>query len=58
MTTKKNITDWRIVIATIVALVILEGFALYLGHNGIILSVVLAMIAGLAGWASPQLKTK
>ena len=48
----------NIIITAIIAIVIIECFALYLGYNGVILSAVLAMIAGLAGWTAPQLKIK
>lgn len=43
---KKNI-DWRIVCTGIIALVILEAVALFLGYNGALLSIVIAVI-GLA----------
>ena len=34
----------------IVSITCLTGFALYLGHNGTILNVVIAVIAGIAGY--------
>lgn len=54
----KTKTDWRIVIGAIIALVILECFAMYKGLNGTMFSLIIALIAGLAGWSAPQLKTK
>lgn len=38
------------IIAAIVTIGGLEGFALYLGFNGVILSAAIAVIAGLAGF--------
>ena len=55
---KKQTTDWRIIITAILALVALEMMALYQGMNGVMLSVVIAIIAGLAGWAIPTPKFK
>jgi len=57
MTKTTKTTDWRIVIAAIAALVAIEGMALYHGINGKLLTVVIGIIAGLGGWALPQLKT-
>ena len=34
----------------IVSITCLTGFALYMGHNGAIFSVVIAAIAGIAGY--------
>lgn len=50
--------DTKIIIAAIAGLVILEGIALLNGINGTLYSVVIAAIAGLAGWSAPQLKMK
>ena len=60
MATKKQEvkTDWRIVIVAILALVGLEIAAMFHGINGKLFSIVIAAIAGLAGWSMPQLKTK
>ena len=55
MTTK---IDFRIIIAAIIGLVILEVVALFNGINGTLLTLVIGVIAGLAGWTAPQLKTK
>jgi len=38
------------VIVAIVMLCLLEGWALYLGFNGLYLNIVLVIIAGLAGY--------
>ena len=38
------------VITAIIGLVVLEGWALYLGYNGIMLNIVCILIAGLAGY--------
>lgn len=50
--------DWRIIIAAIAAIVILESIALLKGINGVLLTTVLMIIAGLAGLVSPQLKLR
>ena len=50
--------DKSIVITAIAGLVILECVALLSGINGTIFSIVIAAIAGLAGWSMPQLKVK
>ena len=38
------------VITAIIGLVLLEGWALYLGFDGILLNIVLILIAGLGGY--------
>lgn len=50
--------DWRVVMAAIIGIVALEGYALFLGFNGTLLKMVLIILAGLGGWTLPQLKTK
>ena len=50
----KHKTDYRIVIAGIIGLVALEFGAMYNGINGTMLTIVVAAIAGLAGWAIPS----
>ena len=47
-----------IVITAIITLGVVECFALIKGINGTLLTIVVATIAGLAGWVSPQLKLK
>jgi len=49
--------DWRIVVAAILGLVIIECFAMLNGINGTFRMTVTAIIAGLAGWTIPRLKT-
>ena len=57
MTTKvKESKDWRIVVVAILTLVGLEIAAMFNGINGKVFSIVIAAIAGLAGWSMPQLK--
>ncbi len=53
MTTKKPQVDWRIVCTGILALVILEAVALFLGYNGTILSIVIAIIGCVIGVTIP-----
>lgn len=56
--TKKQKTkvDKSIVITAIFALTALEIAALFTGIDGKFFLPVVAIIAGLAGWAAPQLK--
>lgn len=49
-------TNTKVVMAAIAAITTLELFALSQGIDGILLTAVIATIAGLAGWVSPQLK--
>ena len=51
-------TDYRVLMTAIVGLVALEIAAIYNGINGTMFSVIVAAIAGLAGWSLPQLKLK
>ncbi len=53
MTTKKSI-DWRIVIAGIAALTIIEACALFNGINGVLLSTIIAIIAFAIGVTVPN----
>ena len=50
--------DKTIVVAAIAGLVVLEVSAMFNGINGKAFMIVVAAIAGLAGWAMPQLKVK
>ena len=50
--------DKEIVIAAILGIVILEAVALCIGINGILLTAVIGILAGLGGWSAPQLKLK
>ncbi|HEB47121.1 MAG TPA: hypothetical protein ENI22_01490 [Candidatus Pacearchaeota archaeon] len=45
----------KIIITAILCLTLLEVVALLSGINGILLTSVIAIIAGLAGWSAPQL---
>ena len=49
----KEKIDWRIIIAAITALTIIQIYALSQGINGTLLLLVMSMIAGLAGWIIP-----
>ena len=49
-------TNYKTTIAAIAALTLIECVALYKGINGTILTGVLVVIAGLAGYAAPQPK--
>lgn len=53
---KKESIDWRIIIAAIASLTIIEGIALLKGVNGKLLVIMVAAIAGLSGLSLPQLK--
>lgn len=53
---RKKIKDGKIVITGIICVTLLELFALYKGHDGMILTTVVALVAGLAGWTIPTPK--
>ena len=55
---QENKTDWRIVIAVIAGITVLELGALYRGFNGVLLTSVIGILALLAGLSMPQLKFK
>ena len=48
--------DWRIVVAAIGAIMIMQLFALYQGINGMMLTATIAIIAAIAGVAIPTPK--
>lgn len=48
----------RIILSAIAAIVILEAIALLKGINGVLLTSVIATLAGIAGWAAPTMKLK
>ena len=54
----KQKTNYKIVIAGMFCITALELGALYQGINGLVLTTVIAAIAGMAGWSMPQLKVK
>ena len=45
-----------VIITAIICLCILEIVALYMGIDGTLFTIVIAAIAGLAGWTIPQPK--
>ena len=49
----KEKPDWRIIITAIVALTVIEIYALSQGINGTLLLLIMSIIAGLAGWIIP-----
>ena len=51
-----KIKDGKIIISAIFGIVILEIVALLKGIDGILFSLVIATIAGLAGWTIPTPK--
>ena len=54
---KKKI-DKEVVITVVAGIVILETIALLKGLDGVLLTTVLAILAGIGGWSLPQLRTK
>lgn len=52
MTSKK--IDWRIVVAGLFYITALEAYALSLGFNGLLLTTVIALIAGAIGVTIPM----
>lgn len=58
MTETKHKVPKSVLLSAIGAIVILEGIALLKGVNGMILTLSIGAIAGLAGWVAPQLRVK
>jgi hypothetical protein len=54
----KQKIDYRVLIAVICSLTILEAVALLKGINGTLFSAVLFILGALGGVTMPQLKTK
>ncbi len=52
-----KITDWRVVIVVAVCITLIEIVALLKGVNGIVLTSVIAVLAGLGGWHLPRAKS-
>ena len=50
--------DYRVLITALIVLGGLEAYALSIGMNGVLLTSVIAIIAGIAGWSLPQLNIK
>lgn len=57
-TKEKKPVDWRIVIAAMACLTVLELGAMHYGINGKMFSLIIAAIAMLAGLSLPQIKFK
>lgn len=55
---EKKPIDWRIICFAIACLTILELGAMHYGINGKMFTLILAVIAGLAGLSLPQIKLK
>ncbi len=55
---KKKQIDYRVLITGIISITILTSWALYLGYDGVLLTTVLMLIAGVIGVTLPQWKTK
>lgn len=53
----KNI-DWKIIVAAMICITILETVALSKGINGVILTAVIGTLAALAGLSLPQFPLK
>ena len=51
---KKINVNYKVIIAAIAALVVLEALALFKGINGTLFSLVIMLIAGLAGYVIPS----
>ncbi len=48
----------NVIIVVVIGIVILEAIALSKGINGIILTIVIATLAGLGGWVVPAPELK
>ncbi len=53
LTFNGKVVDWRIIVAVIISITILETIALMKGINGMLFSGVLIILAGLAGLVIP-----
>jgi len=47
-----------VLITAIIAITLMEIVALLIGINGVLLTTVLVIVAGLAGWTLPQPRIK
>ena len=52
--TVKQKIDWRVIIAGLFCITLLELYALSLGINGILLATVIAIVAGAIGISIPN----
>ncbi len=50
MMTKQNRINWKVTCSAIAGIVILDGIALCMGHNGVLFTTSCVIIAGLAGY--------
>ena len=50
----KKKVDWRIVCVALLCLTGLEIYALSIGIDGLVLTTVIAIIAGIAGYVTPS----
>lgn len=58
MKKQKNLIDYRIVLAVVGSITIIEVVALLKGVNGLLLASVLAILGAIVGITLPQIKTK
>jgi len=56
MVDKLKQPESRVIIAAILAIMVIEIFALLKGFNGVLLTMVVGVLAALGGWVAPQLK--
>ncbi len=54
MVKEKLKVDWRITIVALICIAIMQMYALYLGHNGFILTTVIGVFALAIGISLPQ----
>ena len=54
----KKPVDWRVLVAVVISITILESVALLNEINGTVFSLVMVILGGIAGITMPQLKTK
>lgn len=50
--------DWKTRVAAIAGITALDGWALHLGHNGVLLATSMAAIGGIAGWSVRNDRTR
>jgi len=55
---EKNNRNLSIILAAIGCITILELAAIHYGIDGKLFGIVIAALAGIAGWSAPQLKLK
>ena len=52
---KMNNKPWPVLVAAIIGLVTIEVYALHQGVNGVLMGLVIAAIAGIAGFVVPDI---